>query len=101
MAYQKEYILCAAMMYKGIVVPGRRHNDCYKLLESLVGHVETKDIPKRENQGFLTSHNRYVTRAEAFDIAKENNQIFHDVHGNDKTGHLISEDLYDYEDENT
>lgn len=101
MAFQKEYILCAAMLYKDIVVPGRRHGDCIKLIESLIGPVKTEFIPKRENQGFLTSHNRYVTRAEAFIIAKDNNQIYHSVHGNDTTGQLISEDLYDYDDENT
>ena len=97
MEYQKEYVLCAAMLYKGIVIPGRRHNDCYELLESLLGEVKAEDIPKRDNQGFLTSHNRYVNREEAFRIAKENNQIWHDVFKNDKEGSLVSEDLYDYE----
>jgi hypothetical protein len=97
MEYQKEFIVCAAMMYKDIVVPGRRHNDCYTLIESLLGDVNTEDIPKRENQGFLTSHNRYVSREEAFTIAQENNQIWHNVHGDAKEGSLVSEDLYDFE----
>lgn len=95
---QKEYILCSAIMYKDIVIPGRRHADCYDLLEQLVGDAN-EDVPGRDGQGFLTSHNRYVSREEAFTIAQENNQIYHNAHDDAKVGSLTSEDLYDYDDE--
>ena len=71
----KEYILCAAIDYNGVIVCGHRHGDCYETLESLVGEIDEDKLPNRDKQGFLTSLNRYVGREEAWKIAKENNQI--------------------------
>jgi len=85
-----EFILCASVMYKGTIVSGRRHHNCYTILREL-GHDEE---PIREDQGFLTSLGRHVSREEGFLIAKKNNQIFHKMYDNDNTGSLTSEDLY-------
>lgn len=104
---QEEFILCAAIDYDGVIVCGHRHGDCYKTLESLVGEIDIEKIPKRKNQGFLTSENRYVGREEAWVIAKKQKQIFHGFKASDiddivldkmlgKKGKsiLISENLY-------
>lgn len=93
----KEFILCSAIRYNGIIVPARRHSDCYKLLTDLLG--DNIKLPGREHQGFLTSHNRYVDRKEALVLAKKHNQIYHSMHDNDDEDNedhniLISEDLY-------
>lgn len=93
-----EHILCAALMYKGIIVAGHRHSDCYAVIGKLYV-IFTNDfngvipnLPDREGQGFLTSHNRYVNRVEAWEIAKANDQI---TFGKDSSDDfLISENLY-------
>ncbi len=92
---QKEYILCAAVLYKGIVISGYRHADCALVLkELLTDHIGFVDTPERKDQGFLTSHNRFVDRREAFKIAKANNQIWHKMHDDADDIELTSEDLY-------
>lgn len=114
----KEFILCAAIhcnddqkhtdqpkgIITGFVVTGRRHSDCYQVIKSILYTVDKSHLVEeiqlfapRGNQGFITSTNRYVNRAEAFKIAKVNNQIYHNIYDNDKDyeNHiLISEDLY-------
>ena len=101
---QKEFIICSAVHFKngaksnvtgvenGTVIFGKRHNDCNNVLRGLLGDFVA--IPEREQQGFLTSNNRYVSRSEAFKIAKSNNQIIHKMFDNDNEGSLTSEDLY-------
>jgi len=78
----KEYILCSAINYKigvlNITKIGFRHSDCAK-----------PEYPFTE--GFLTSKNRFVDRKEAWNIAKEVNQIIK-VSGGEGT--LYSEDLW-------
>ncbi len=92
---QKEFILCAAVNYKGIIVSGYRHGDCADVLKDLLSeHIGFVDTPERKDQGFLTSHNRFVDRKEAFVIAKANNQIWHKLHDGVEEGQLTSEDLY-------
>jgi len=101
-----EYILCAALIYKGIIIAGHRHSDCYKVLEMMRKTIHevidqsmifvTLDLddeqPGRDKQGFLTSHNRYVDRIEAWEIAKVNDQIVYGKESSDEF--LISENLY-------
>ena len=89
---RKELILCAAVMYEGKIVSGRRHKDCYRLLEGLLG-IDDVDIG-REAQGFLTSKGFFVNRKEGFKIAKDNDQIWHNMHDDRDEGELTSEDLY-------
>jgi hypothetical protein len=93
---EKEFILCAALNYYGKIVCGHRHSDCYQLIRQLVPKITDEDLPKRENQGFLTSLNRYVDRKEGWKIAKENNQIQWGLEAseNGEDSHLISENLY-------
>lgn len=71
----KEFILCAAINYNDIIVCGHRHGDCYEVLEKLVGKIDPDKLPNRDSQGFLTSENRYISRSEAWVIAKERGQI--------------------------
>jgi hypothetical protein len=92
----QEKILCSAILYDGIVVPGRRHSDCYKVLSSLTG-IGTDDprMSKGDQQGFLTSEGRYVNRREAWAIAKAAGQIVYGLSSSDgEDAILISENLY-------
>jgi len=83
----KEKILCAAVNFNGVIIPGFRHVDCYDVLIKLgIKYVD-------EEQGFLTSYNRFVSRREAWIIAKKNNQISPEILKQDYL-ELISEDLY-------
>jgi hypothetical protein len=93
---EPEFILCAALNFEDIIICGHRHSDCYAILEKLhkkfTGCENDAILPERENRGFLTSHNRYVSRKEAWDIAKTNNQIAYGRESSDE--YLISENLY-------
>lgn len=97
----KEYILCAAIHFdyngektlhccknvdSGIVVCGRRHHNVFTLLHQL--GLKRKDFGK-ETQGFITSHDRFLNRKEARDLAIENGQI-----ETAEYSQLYSEDLY-------
>jgi hypothetical protein len=92
---QEEFILCAALNFNGNIICGFRHSDCYATLRE-VGKVENEALPQRENQGFLTSHNRYVDRKEGWKIARKKNQIVFGLEvcdfGDDSI--LISENIY-------
>lgn len=120
---REEYILCAAIWYKdgnvykeqpknipnGIVVCGRRHNNCFMTLQQLKPNFEPKS--EEIDFGFITSFDRYVGREEGFIIAKEQKQIWHNLIQHDikinfgDSNHvpyekkiLTSEDLYyDYD----
>ncbi len=89
-----EKILCAAIDYKGTIVCGYRHEDCYAILQKLINNdnIFATSLCGRDKQGFLTSHNRFVDRKEAYRIAKENNQIIFGAEATDDI--LISENLY-------
>lgn len=80
---QKEFILCAAIDYNGVIICGHRHGDCYDIITSLLGEIESSKLPDRDHQGFLTSLNRYVNREEAWIIAKNNNQIVNGLKASD------------------
>lgn len=93
---QPEFILCAAIKHGEVIISGHRHGNCYSVFSKLTGSYDSADMPGREDQGFLTSKNRFVDRKEAYRIAKANNQI---VWGADATENgddsiLISENLY-------
>jgi hypothetical protein len=108
----KEFILCAAIWYKdlplvkpevlqirgfapynvdrGIVFCGWRHPSCMYQKYALTGLRDAES--GEEEEGFLTSKNRFVGREEALIIARANNQLYDEknVRGN----LLYSEDLY-------
>lgn len=70
-----EYIVCSAIRYFNIlkdeiIICGLRHNHCINTWYVLTGK-RTQD----EEQGFLTSENRFVTRIEAGKIALACGQI--------------------------
>jgi len=106
----EERIICAAVWYKelqlkkdmpietylpknldrGIVFNGHRHGQCIYTKCAITG---LRDAESGENeQGFLTSKNRFVSRKEAFIIAKEQGQIIDLSKTRNET--LYSEDLY-------
>lgn len=109
MTHVKEHVLCAANWYpelkfphqmedlapiywlpqnvdKGIVFSGRHHLQCmYQMIQTF----GLRQCEVLEYQGFLTSHNRWVTRTEAAKIALEAGQI-----DNPKIHYLFSEHLY-------
>lgn len=105
----KEFILCAANHYndgstethtcsnikEGYVVCGRRHHNCISINAKILGFPYSEEalkIVRTEEQGFITNTNRFVTRLEALDIARNANQII-TGEGNSSLG-LFSEDLY-------
>ncbi len=92
----KETILCAAIDYNGVIIPGFRHGTCYATLKMLVKGIKDDDLPGRDKQGFLTSTGRYVDRKEAWFIAKRHNQIKFGLEAseNGEDSMLISENLY-------
>ena len=112
-----EHILCSAIYYRdnkiyphqpknitsGFVVCGRRHHNCFVTLFTLMnlnnpelwenGAGVDKNVI---TQGFLTSEDKFVTRAAAFIIAYAASQIIRTV-PEEQLHHptqLFSEDLY-------
>jgi hypothetical protein len=96
-----EYIICAAIWFKdgkthvhqprnvdtGFVVCGRRHHNCYYIASTCLAenYSETKGTAV---QGFLTSHDRFLDRKEAGEVAHSVGQT------PSLTNCLFSEDLY-------
>jgi hypothetical protein len=84
----------------GFVISGRRHNNCYAVLKSLLGKEGMERIlndvkQTRDDQGFITSMNRYVNRKEAMVIAKRENQLLvPKLHQDNEDSILTSEDLF-------
>jgi hypothetical protein len=101
---QQERILCAAIYYvgkniarpeivavgnpynidKGYVICGFRHTNIIATHYKLTGQITRVE----NEQGFLTSANRFVSREEAADIAFEAGQT------KDRKVKLFSEDIY-------
>ena len=94
--FDKEFILCASLKFHDNIVSGHRHSDCYELIRKMCPNIADTSLPKREDQGFLTSLNRHVDRKEGWKIAKENNQIKWGLNASDdnEESQLISENLY-------
>jgi hypothetical protein len=79
-----EKVICAAVRASnGKVVRGDRHHDAIRTLQDMPGYENEQ--PSGDNQGFMTSTNRFVNRAEAYRL-----------HFPDRTerGELQSDDLY-------
>lgn len=87
-----EFILCSAIkLQDDNIISGYRHSDCIDTAKEYVQQGITRDNCVC---GFLTSKNRFVTRKEAFTIAKKMNQIWHKLHDGIDENILVSEDLY-------
>lgn len=76
----------------GFVVCGRRHHNCFYTI-SLMGNPEYKNMAGRDGQGFLTTDDTFVSRKEAYLIAKEAGQLLHNLH-DISNPILISEDVW-------
>ena len=92
---EKEICICAAIKMKDdYIIRGHRHSDCIRTAEQ-IPRYKKDGRPFGENQGFVTSRNRYVDRIEGAKLQKaagieskmpEGQESFH--------GELYSEDLY-------
>ncbi len=107
-----EFIICAANYYNdgivrvhkpknieiGFVTCGRRHHNCISTFAQIVGFPysdEAHKIHLTEEQGFLTSYDRFVSRKEAYKIAFAADQIQGPNNGREENSiGLTSEDLY-------
>ena len=97
-----ERILCAAIwiddgevhvhqptnIRTGFVICGRRHHNCFHIA-SMIPKTDPDKIDR--SQGFLTSHDRYVSRSAAMLIARREGQLIDPTNMSDT---LFSEDLY-------
>ena len=101
-----ERILCAAIYFddeivwlfqpenivSGYVLCGYRHHIILEQTRCVGLVKEPKDrLDMKQVQGFLTSHNRFVGREEARELALKSGQITNDSLHETK---LFSEDLY-------
>jgi hypothetical protein len=60
-----ESVICTAVRASnGKIVSGRRHNDAIRALQAMQGYEGEQ--PHGDDQGFLTSTNRFVNREEAY-----------------------------------
>jgi hypothetical protein len=60
-----ETIICAAVRASnGKIIRGHRHNDAIRALQATDGYHGEQ--PQDEDQGFVTSTNRFVNRREAY-----------------------------------
>jgi hypothetical protein len=106
---REEYIICSAVWFDdgeihshqpinidiGIVYMGHRHCNCFASVGGLVKERQDAGIYERQ-QGFLTSHNRFVSREEAAVIALKQDQFASDEEREEVkiTGYLYSENIY-------
>jgi hypothetical protein len=72
----------------GWIFLGKCHADCFHKAH----HIKVKMSQKADDQGFVTSEGRYVTRFEAAKIAEASKQVDKSV-----GGFLFSEDLWHVE----
>ncbi|MFA5050971.1 MAG: hypothetical protein WC499_02550 [Patescibacteria group bacterium] len=90
---EKEIIICSAVKScDGRIFRGHRHHDCIRTMHECGVAYSSK----AEDQGFVTSKNRFVGRKEGYEIQinagikshceKEEDRYLH--------GELYSEDLY-------
>jgi len=90
----KEYVpesrvVCAANKLKsGLIIAGARHFD--KIMRDQVDAIGVK--MRGSEQGFIDQFGNFLTRKEAMDIAKKQEQLYRRFHA-DKHG-LFSENLY-------
>lgn len=86
-------VVCAAIRCQGIVICGARHYDEF-MLDQLKLCGFKPGVPGHWEQGFIDQRGNFLTRTEAWNIAKQEGQILRDTGRGDKHETLISEDLY-------
>lgn len=90
----KEIVICAAIRMKdGYIIRGHRHADCFRTADRMKKYRDER--PHGDDQGFVTSQNRYVNRKEGVEIQKAAGirSILCDADAY-RGGELYSEDLY-------
>ena len=89
-----EIIICAAIKVNNLIFRGHRHCHCFAAMNDQLSWDMTRQQIKQLNQeqGFITSRNKFVDRKTALLIALENNQVkdLSQIRGEE----LYSEDLY-------
>lgn len=77
-----ELIICAAVRASdGKIVRGHRHNDAIRTLQAMEGYMG--ELPHGEDQGFVTSTNRFVTRVEAYRLHFPDRTEVDELHSDD------------------
>lgn len=95
-------IVCAANKYvfelhygevEELIICGARHYD--KVMNSVIKKIDHQYWKNKveEVQGFIDRYGKFLTREEAYIIAKENGQIIREC-GNPNSVELFSEHLY-------
>ncbi len=100
----REVVVCAAIrLPDGRVIRGHRHGDCIRTAKELVDHRHSIGLEPTnyeglrgsmagDSQGFISSRNRYVTRAEGMQLQLAAG--IESVAEGGYRGTLFSEDLY-------
>ena len=87
----KEICICAAVKTEcGDIIRGHRHADCFRAIEAR----NKKILKERHGQGFITSRNRYVDRAEGAKLQREAGIKSRAGFEFQMDDILVSEDLY-------
>jgi hypothetical protein len=92
MKYMKSWIVCAANRHKEtkLIVCGARHYD--PIMRAQMNAMEGFPHWLRCEQGFIDQYGTFLTREEAWQVAKDNDQIRSRCPGDE--GKLFSENLY-------
>jgi hypothetical protein len=94
MSEHLEIVICAAIrMPDGYIVRGHRHCHCIATAYDIPRYRESWECPHGDDQGFVTSLERYVTREEGYALqrAAGRNSV---APGGYRGETLFSEDLY-------
>jgi len=87
----KEIVICSAVKTNtGKIFRGHRHGDCMKAIRER--HFAVSGKP--EDQGFITSLNRYVNRKDGYDLQIKAGIKSVNPDGYCQVGQLYSEDIY-------
>ncbi|MBU6463591.1 MAG: hypothetical protein KGK01_02055 [Bradyrhizobium sp.] len=65
----------------GKIITGRRHIDAIRALQKMLGYEN--DRPRGNDQGFVTSANRFVSRQEAYRLHFPNRSDPDELHSDD------------------
>ena len=92
--FDPEIVICAAIrMADGYIIRGHRHCHCIKIAYDIPRYNENWECPFGDDQGFITSSNRYVTREEGMKLQLAAG-ITSVAEGGYRGNTLFSEDLY-------
>lgn len=71
----EETVSKAALQYKGELFEGKNHGFALGDIMDKHPDIDLKDWQKDIKEGFTTSHGRFISREEAFDMARDKGQI--------------------------